>query len=251
MFGNSEVSEYLACMFSLLTGATDCNRVNSHKACFQKVSRCYYFELRWGKIGNSNMSEDLAPFSIHKNFNLILNQVSLTEVLNFRIVRIFCLHVLSTKWGALVVIGWIPTKHSFGKFHIDINSKFVEKSLEIQLCHEILPLFPLQKFQSTFRSTFVEECLEIQKCQISRLHVLSTIWGLLIVIGWIPMKHAFEKFQCDIISNLVEESLEIQICQKMLPLFPFTKFPIYFWVNFRWGMFEIQKCQFFSPACSI
>ena len=188
MFGNSEVSDYLACMFSLLTGATDCNRVNSHKACWSPPF--------------------LAPFSIHKNFNLILNQVSLTEVLNFRIVRIFCLHVLSTKWGALVVIGWIPTKHSFGKFHIDINSKFVEESLEIQLCHEILPLFPLQKFQSTFRSTFVEECLEIQKCQISRLHVLSTIWGLLIVIGWFPTKHAFGKFQCDIISNFVEESLE-------------------------------------------
>ena len=87
--------------------------------------------------------------------------------------------------------------------------------------------------------------------RFSRLHVLSTNWGLLIVIGWIPTKHAFGMFQCDIISKFVEESLEIQICQKMLPLFPFTKFPIYFWVNFRWGMFEIQRCQIFSPACSI
>ena len=135
-------------------------------------------------------------------------------------------------------------------FNVILFRNLLRKVWKFKYVRKCCLFFHSQNFRS-FESTFAEECLKFRGVRFSRQHVLSTIWGLLIVIGWIPMKHAFEKFQCDIISNLVEESLEIQICQKMLPLFPFTKFLIYFWVNFRWGMFEIQKCQFFSPACSI
>ena len=39
--------------------------------------------------------------------------------------------------GAVVVFGWILKKHSFGKFHFDINSKLVGESLKNQICQKI------------------------------------------------------------------------------------------------------------------
>ena len=146
------MSEFFACMSYLLIGGYWLYSGEFPQNILSENFLLIFFWNSFRKVfRNSNMTENLASFSIHKIFNLILNQVSLRKALNFRSFRIFCLHVLSTKWGALVVIGWIPTKHSFGKFHIDINSKFVEESLEIQLCHKILPLFPFTNFQSIFK----------------------------------------------------------------------------------------------------
>ena len=50
-------------------GGTVCNRVSSQKSIFRKISIWFQFETRWGKFGNSNMSEDLAPFSNQKVFD--------------------------------------------------------------------------------------------------------------------------------------------------------------------------------------
>ena len=126
----SEVSEFYACMFYLLTGGCWLQSGEFPQIILSEKFILIFIPNLFRKVfSNWNMTKNLASFSIHKFFILILNEVSLRKTLNFRSVRILCLHVLSTNWGVLVAIGWIPTNHSFGKVYINIYSKFVQESV--------------------------------------------------------------------------------------------------------------------------
>ena len=216
--------------------------MNSHKSFFCKISIWFYFETPCGKFGNSTMSKVLASCFIHKNFTLKLSQLWLRNVWNFRGVRFSRLHVLSTNWGLLIVIGCIPTKHAFGKFQCDIISNFVEESLEIQICQKISPPFLFKKSILYLNQVSLMKVWNFRSVRISHLLFQST--DLLFVIGWIPKKHCFAKFNLifffrkslwevwklihvkssrlffhsqnikfDFKSTFVEECLEIQRCQ--------------------------------------
>ena len=122
-----------------------------------------------------------SPFSFHKNFILFLGQILLRKVLKSRDVRFSRLQILSTNWGVLVVIGWVPTKLSLRKLQFDFDFKIRWGMFGSSNMSENLASFSIHKsFNLILSQIALRKVGEFRSVSMSRMHFLSTNGGSLL-----------------------------------------------------------------------
>ena len=193
------------------------------------------------------MSENLAAFSIHKNFNLILfkclwGKFGNSEVSDFLDCNFCLLTGVYWFWS-----GEFPKSKNLDNFNLILNWNSLRKVREIKYVSISCP-FSIHKTFNLILFSFPEENLDFQRFKIFSTALFLLTGGC----NWVKsQKPFFQKSSILFYFEIRWQSLKIKHVRQSWRLFQSLKFRFDSKSNFFGESLEIQRCHVFLPAVFI